>query len=926
MTLPLSLIISGSSMMHFKKSFLLTFFLMSSVLLSAQAVKVSDLTEADNLLLDSKYKEAIEWIDSELTKIKNPKIAVILKNKKAEALIRLGEFDAAEKILKNLEQNAVAIKESAYILALIKSNEGFLNLNQGRNDFALQALQKAQHDFDQTKNLNCLEAAQNLSYLSQVYLTTGKLSKAEEQMLMCLSIRQNILPPNHELIAAAYNDLGFVYSQVDNDKALTYYELALGMYETLHGKDHAKIAIVNTNMAVIYRNLELYGDAINNFETALKVWDRIYSNAHPTKAFVLFNLGRTNQKMGNQKVALEYYEKALTVYRQVYGIKHPEIASVLNYIGNVKVSQRAYADGLLHYQEAMNANTISFDAKETNKNPKATDFYNGNTLLYSLEFKAQALEAEYFGKTLKLANLELALKTLQVADTLIDKLRQQSTSEADKLALGQIANDVYADGVRIAYEASVGAIKKKKFQLLAFYFAEKSKSSVLLDAIAESDAKSFAGIPSDLLEEEQKLKSAIALTAQKLAQKPTLEELKKLQETTYTLNSAYEVFIKQLESNYPEYFDLKYNTASPTVDALQRKLNTHTAILSYFINSDANNNTLYIFQLSRKKYKIITHVIPKNFERYITGLRNGLYFHDIKTYTLSATALSSILIPKLPSSITSLVILPTGRLSIIPFETLFTKTQTLFSKRSNELNYQSLPYVLNRFSTAYEFSARLISQKKVKSEHQASPSIFLCAPIIFPEKDYLSDLPGTELEVNEIAGLFNAKQFRSARYTNEEASEMLVKSDTLKNFSLLHFATHGIVDEKNAELSKIFLQTTTTAEDGNLFAGEIYNLSLKADLVTLSACQTGLGKISKGEGVIGLSRALVYAGAKNIVVSFWSVADQSTSELMKNFYSDMLNASAHDYGENLRQAKIKLIKEGKYDAPYYWAPFVLIGY
>ncbi len=900
-----------------KTNFLLGLFLLSSLLLQAQSLKVSDLNQADNLLLDSKYNEAISWIDSELTKIKDAKVSVILENKKAEALIRLGELDAASKLLNDLEQSVSTLKESAFLIALIKTNEGFLYLNQGRNDNALEALHQAQNGFDQTNNQNCLEAAQALSYLGQVYLTTGKLAKAEEQMLMSLSIRQKILPQKHELIAASYNDLGFAYSQIDNDKALANYELALSMYEQLHGKDHPKIAIVNTNMGAIYRNLELYGDAVNNFDNALKIWEKIYPNAHPTKAFVLFNLGRTNQKMGDQKAALAYYEKALTLYRAVYGTKHPEIASVLNYIGNLNVSQRAYKDALLNYQEAINANTISFDNKDISKNPKASDFYNGNTLLYSLEFKAQALEAQYFGKTLKLSALESALKTLQVADTLIDKLRQQSTSEADKLALGQIANDVYADGVRTAYEASVGSVKKKDFQLLAFYFAEKSKSSVLLEAIAESDAKSFAGIPNDLLEEEQKIKSGIALTAQKLAQKPNAQEEKTLRQTAYQLNRDYDTFTKRLETKFPEYFNLKYNTSSPTVSEIQRKLNSKTAILSYFI--DDKNNTIYIFKLSKGKYEIISHILPKEFDRYITGLRNGLYFNELKTYTLSATLLSKVLIPKISSSITSLVILPTGRLSIIPFETLFTKTP-------KEEGYQSLHYVLNRFNTRYEFSARLILQKSNKTDITSMPSIFLCAPISFPEKDHLNELPGSESEVKKIDSLFKSKQFRSSLFTNTDASEMLIKSGSLKNFKLIHFATHGIVDEKNAELSRIFLQTTSNTEDGNLFAGEIYNLSLQADLVTLSACQTGLGKISKGEGVIGLSRALVYAGAKNIIVSFWSVADESTSELMQDFYTNMLNTSAQDYSENLRQAKVKLIKEAKYAAPYYWAPFILIGF
>ena len=145
------------------------------------------------------------------------------------------------------------------------------------------------------------------------------------------------------------------------------------------------------------------------------------------------------------------------------------------------------------------------------------------------------------------------------------------------------------------------------------------------------------------------------------------------------------------------------------------------------------------------------------------------------------------------------------------------------------------------------------------------------------------------------------------------------------NYSLVHFATHGVVDENSPELSRIFLQSDSESEDGNLFAGEIYNLKLNADLVALSACQTGLGKISKGEGVIGLSRALVYAGAKNIVVSFWSVADESTAKLMTDFYKQLLENPNVNYSEDLRKAKLDLMK-GEYAAPYYWAPFILIGF
>ena len=218
---------------------------------------------------------------------------------------------------------------------------------------------------------------------------------------------------------------------------------------------------------------------------------------------------------------------------------------------------------------------------------------------------------------------------------------------------------------------------------------------------------------------------------------------------------------------------------------------------------------------------------------------------------------------------------------------------------------------VHRFSIGYEFSTALLAQKSKKKSGLQS-SIFLCAPIKFSDSQNLSELPGTEAEVNFIAGLFgkNALLKKSG-----EATETAVKQSALKDYKYLHFATHGIVDETSPELSRIFLKESAT-DDGNLFSGEIYNLTLNADMVALSACQTGLGKVSKGEGVIGLSRALVYAGAKNIMVSYWSVSDESTSQLMTGFYQQALQSPTPAYRKNLQQVKIKMISEKKYAAPF----------
>lgn len=885
----------------------------AGILLSVSAFAQKEIRTADSLLLNAEYEKVIALINQKLSP-NNPTLSYHLENKKAEALIRQGRLDEAGKLLDDLKKRT---QSSLFLLGITQTNLGLLYIYQGRNDLALKALQEAIALFEKENKETSLEASQAITNLGQVYKFTGKQVQAEEQVNMALALRQKLLSEKHELIAASYNDLGLVYAGVDNDKALDQYEKALTIYESLHGKEHPKIAIANSNIGFVYRGLELYGDAVNNFETALKIWEKIYTQPHQSKAFVLFNLGETYNKMGNQKAARGYYERALDMYRKSYGNKHPDIANVLNAMGIQAISENKFDEALKNYQQAIKANVSDFESDNETDNPRLQNFYNGRTLLYTLLLKAKALEGRHFGKTLKFTDLDLGIKTLQRCDTLIDKLRQQSTNESDKISLGVIASEVYANGVHMAFEASDVALKKKPYREMAFYFAEKSKSAVLLEAISESDAKSFAGIPGPLLEEEKNLKSAIALTAQKLAQKPTPEEEKYLRETSFGLNRAYETFVKKLETDFPGYFNLKFNAASPSTGDLQRLLDPKTALLSYFIDDD--NKKLYIFYLSRKSFKIIDHPLPEGFDKYITGIRNGLFYNVLEPYAKASRNLARLLIPKIPGSISNLVIIPTGRLSILPFETLLTKDSEKIK------SYKDLPYLLNRYSVRYEFSAGLLLQKAKQKPSKAS-SIFLCAPVTFPEKDNLNTLPATESEVNEISRLFTSKNMSTAVYTGSDASEHLVKSGGLKKYNLLHFATHGVVDESNPELSRIFLQNNSESEDGHLFAGEIYNLEMDANLVTLSACQTGLGKISKGEGVIGLSRALVYAGAQNIMVSFWSVADESTSELMKSFYQHLLDQPATGYSEHLRQAKLSLLKSEKYAAPYYWAPFILIGF
>lgn len=864
-----------------------------------------EIKKIDSLISLTSYEEALKLIELHLVNNQDPLYPIAI-NKKAEIFIAQGKLDQAQSILEKVTESKNLFDEASTL-----TNLGFLYLNKGRHDLARENLQKAIEKFRQSHNENTSEMARALATLSFVYWSTGKYNQAEENELIALQIRQRLFGEKSEAVAASYNDLGLIYSVSNPDNALEYYEKALAIYVTIHGNDHPKIAIAHTNIGVTYRQLELYGDAINNLETAKRIWEKIYPAGHPNLAIALSTLGKTYRQMKNVKVAQEYYEKALAMLSKYYATRHPDISSVLNELGSLESGNGNYQKAIEDYQQAIVSNAVKFNSVNTHNNPKATDYYNGFVMLHSLRSKAEAFESKYYGKTLKLEDLKVALTTLLTCDSLIDNIRHQSSDENDKLALGDLANEVYEDGVRISHAISEMTTHAKHYTELAFYFAEKSKSAVLQESIADAQAKSFAGIPPELVEQEKLLKSSLTFLLQKLAQKPEPEEEKYLHESIFNLNNEYSDLIKKLETDYPNYFNLKFNTLSASVSDVQRLLGKTNALLSYF--SANKDKKVYQFIITKRNFRVNKRSMPSDFDKVIKGFANSLYYSDWPTYHKVTTTLSKLLIPRLPQVVKEITIVPSGRLGTIPFEALLTNGKSM--------DFSTAKYWVLKKSLSYEFSSSLYVQKSKTKAEPGEANIFLCAPVQFPVRDNLEKLPGTEQEVDQIATLFKGK---SSVVKFQDATEAAVKSDDLTKYDYLHFATHGIVDEVNPELSRIFLNTQDQ-EDGNLYAGEIYNLNLNANLAVLSACQTGLGKFSKGEGVIGLSRAFTYAGAKNIIVSFWSVADESTSQLMTNFYRIQLMNRSISFSNSMRQAKVEMIKDGKYASPYYWAPFILIG-
>lgn len=190
----------------------------------------------------------------------------------------------------------------------------------------------------------------------------------------------------------------------------------------------------------------------------------------------------------------------------------------------------------------------------------------------------------------------------------------------------------------------------------------------------------------------------------------------------------------------------------------------------------------------------------------------------------------------------------------------------------------------------------------------------------------LARLVGTRIEADQISKLAKASGGQADVWLDLNASEENIETRDVNKYRVIHIATHGLLDAERPQFTGVVLSLIGNKnQDGFLRTDEVFNLRLGAPLVMLSACETGLGKEKRGEGVMGLTRAFIYAGAPTVGVSLWSVADKSTAELMTEFYKRLFSSDTASAAASLREAQLAMISEKKYSAPFFWAPFILVG-
>jgi CHAT domain-containing protein len=481
--------------------------------------------------------------------------------------------------------------------------------------------------------------------------------------------------------------------------------------------------------------------------------------------------------------------------------------------------------------------------------------------------------------------------------------------------------------------------------------------------------------------------TGISLSADADKKKPSdLEsELEKLQ-------TEFEEIENQIRTASPRYASLTSGKSLSLTDVQSTVLDDQTALLEYSLGRDASyawavtkaGVSLYKLPARPTIDKLATdlrgQLIPSKLQRRIVGIdvmadsQRGLgvsatpFAEDAAAFVVASNALYKAAVEPAAAVLGEkrLLIVADGALNYVPFEALV--------KSPASADYSSLPYLIKSNEIIYAPSASVVGAIRQQNNSREGRAILILADPVFNSNDArakgagsgpsgetrglgiqsaLSDvagapasadaaaakmqglplarLAGTRTEAEQIVKLAKASGTQADTWLDLDASEDNVDTRDISKYRVLHIATHGLLNAERPQFTGVVLSLVGNKnEDGFLRTDEVFNLRLGSPLVMLSACETGLGKEKRGEGVMGLTRAFMYAGAPTVGVSLWSVADKSTADLMTDFYKRLLGSSAANSGAvtasaAMREAQLAMITGKKYSAPFYWAPFVLVG-
>ncbi len=817
--------------------------------------------------------------------------------------------------------------------------------------------------------------------LSAIYLQTGAYDKSLESALQAVNIFLTDTEFDYSdsvRLANMYNSLGSIYvERKDYEQAIRYYKIALnlclkteaipsdivlynncigyglrhmGQYEAAHSYFQNSLNVLqNHPNACTYKDtIETYiylsgnqlelGNPFKSIQTSLYLYPLILRYKYLEIEYY-YNLGNAYEDQHEWDKAIFYYKKAQNsspLHTNNYQVMYTKI---LQRLGEVYTRLDSLDQALTAFQQALAYLKPAFSPNSSFDNPTLNGFSAYSLLLPILDAKAQALTKKYTGDITSLTKI---LPTYRLAAEVIEYIRQGQVSEASKLLLSTHARTIYDGAIGLLYQL-YQVSGDPAYMEEAFQYMEKGKSLVLLEGIRaykamQTDLQPAVATDSvfqQLLQQEKQLKLDRVFYEQKLAEAQQQKDTLKIHTLENTLAETYaaeQVLQTQLKQQYPAYHQVNSSYEVVTIDQVQTAILGHDpskALLEYYLGGDV----IYVIRITSAEAQFFQLPYPEAFDQLILTYRKSLrgYAADnsesghFQSFVQAAhqlyQGLMAPVVEGMPADAEQLYVITDGKLGYISFESLLTSLEEM-----DEINYSlnTLHYVIEDWMISYGYSSTLLlenGQKVATKRHLRSYGGF--APVydqhaVVAERSCesgqpLGALPSTEESVQSLQALLGGKQYLRAKASKEN-----FLADAAK-FQILHLSTHACVDDQNPLFNRIFFAQEY------LPTYEVYNMHLNANLVVLSACETGFGELSKGEGIMSLARSFMYAGSQSVVTSLWNANDQATTQIMIDFHTYLHEGLSK--AAALHQAKLDYLAKApsRRSSPYYWSNFVLIG-
>jgi CHAT domain-containing protein/Tfp pilus assembly protein PilF len=915
----------------------------------AEAHTLNEIGLAHNELGDP--QKALEYYDKALL------IRQEIDDRRGQA-ITLNNIGLSNMYLSN-QQKAIAYFSQALSVwqqegdrsmeALTLNNLGGIHYKRGESQKALEYFNQSLLIRQELGNQR--GQAQTLNNISLVYQDRGELQKALESYNQALPIWRAV--GDHPGEANTLDNIGTIYTLLgDPQGGLDHHNQALLVRQQVN--DQRGQANTLTHIGYAYSILEGPGKAMPYYEQALKLRKAV--NDQWGEGYTLIKIGEAYAQLGDSQKALDHYYRALELLkiaedRQEQADAFNKIAQAYNSLGDSNKALENYRQALELWQSI-------------------GDRRGAATTLYGIA----RVERDR-------GNFSEALKNSEAAVSIIETLRSKVASQQLRIT--------YLASVRDYYDLDIDTRMRLRnsnpsegHDARAFEASERARARSLVELLNEAYANISRKADAALLERERFLRQEIDAKEQARIQllngKHTGQQAVAAEKELSALIDKYQELLTEIKIKSPSYAALTQPQPLTLKEIQQQVLDPDTLLLEYSLGDDRSylwavtQTSINSFELpgraeleaqAKLVYKLLTahqEAAGETAQKYLARVAQA-----DADYWPQAARLSQMLLGAVASQLGEkrLLVVAEGALQYIPFSALpapTNETARMSAEKpeagvgANSSSFMPHPLIIDHEIVNLPSAAVLaILRREVAGRKPAAKAIAVFADPVFEKDDYrikspknkliaqsakqqsasgelsralsLPRLPSTRREAQEIQAVVSAKD--SFEALDFMANRKMATSPELAKYRIVHFATHGLLNNEHPELSGIVLSLFDeqgNQQNGFLRLNDIYNLNLPAELVVLSACSTGLGKEIRGEGLVGLTRGFMYAGAARVMASLWNVNDLATANLMKRFYKAVMTDGLPP-ASALRKAQVEMWKSQSWKAPYHWAAFVLQG-